>query len=434
MLHHSSIFMCLTVLALVLLSLLLVVHVYSVRFLHLAEAERAADIETLSAIGVANAATRNFGDVKYWLTDLALSLLVRSERQAGHAIERFNRDLSRLEQVAPERVGDIRASLWQIRELSALAVDAYAANQRVLGNTHMSHARTHVWKIDEDLTTIVTMLEQKGLGRAERPLDDAEISVERLWQFLGLALVLVAVGTIVIVRSITRPLDRLIRSTRQITSGQLKRPVRDHAPDEIGRLSDAMELLRVRSIEREELLRDQRRSRQEAQEARRIAETANRAKSEFLANMSHELRTPLNAIIGFGESMQHEVYGPNDNPRYQEYVGDILSSGRHQLKLVNDILDLSKIEAGKQELREERVAIAALIEACLRVMRPEADRRGVALAFDDGAGNPMIYADPTLIKQTLLNMLSNAVKFRPAPAGACWSAPRSTQRMACACG
>jgi two-component system cell cycle sensor histidine kinase PleC len=142
------------------------------------------------------------------------------------------------------------------------------------------------------------------------------------------------------------------------------------------------------------------------------AEAANRAKSEFLANMSHELRTPLNAINGFSEIMVNELYGPVGDRRYKEYAGDILSSGQHLLALINDILDMAKIEAGKLNLKFEPISIEDVAEDALRLMRHRADEAGLTLAAEV-EGLPEIEADYRALKQILLNLISNAVKFTP---------------------
>jgi len=141
------------------------------------------------------------------------------------------------------------------------------------------------------------------------------------------------------------------------------------------------------------------------------AETANRAKSEFLANMSHELRTPLNAIIGFSEAIQSEFLGPLGNDRYQEYVEDIRSSGNHLLQIINDLLDLSKIEAGKLELDEQRVDINELVESSIKIIRERAESGGVKTVVSLASPAPCLWADERSCKQVLFNLLSNAVKF-----------------------
>jgi len=143
------------------------------------------------------------------------------------------------------------------------------------------------------------------------------------------------------------------------------------------------------------------------------AEAANKAKSEFLANMSHELRTPLNAINGFSEIMVGEMFGPLGDARYKEYAGDILSSGQHLLALINDILDMSKIEAGKMNLKFEPLTVEDVVEDAVRLVRNRADSAGLALELEFPRDLPEVEADYRAVKQVLLNLLSNAIKFTP---------------------
>src|SRR4030095_10522118 len=144
----------------------------------------------------------------------------------------------------------------------------------------------------------------------------------------------------------------------------------------------------------------------------RELETASRHKSEFLANMSHELRTPLNAIIGFSEVLYARMFG-EINEKQAEYIGDILQSGQHLLSLINDILDLSKIEAGRMELELSDVDLPSIIENTLILVRERAVRRGIALQRSVGERLGTIRADERKVKQVLLNLLSNALKFTP---------------------
>jgi PAS domain S-box-containing protein len=145
--------------------------------------------------------------------------------------------------------------------------------------------------------------------------------------------------------------------------------------------------------------------------ARRAAETANTQKSDFLAKISHEIRTPLNAIIGFSEVMASERFGPIGNERYREYLRDIHVSGGHLMSLINDLLDLSKIEAGKADLAFEAVPINAAIQECVALMQPQANRERIIIRTALAADVPNVVADPRSLRQILLNLLSNAVKF-----------------------
>jgi two-component system cell cycle sensor histidine kinase PleC len=140
------------------------------------------------------------------------------------------------------------------------------------------------------------------------------------------------------------------------------------------------------------------------------AEAANRAKSEFLANMSHELRTPLNAIIGFSELMQSQLFGPLGAPRYEEYTRDIHSSGKYLLGVINDILDMSKIEAGQFSIEREEIDLCPLIRETVRVIALQAAEKSITIETRI-ADSMRLYADRRAIKQITLNLLSNAVKF-----------------------
>jgi PAS domain S-box-containing protein len=147
--------------------------------------------------------------------------------------------------------------------------------------------------------------------------------------------------------------------------------------------------------------------------AKEQAEAASRTKSEFLANMSHELRTPLNAILGFSEIMRAEMFGPIGSPRYLDYSHDIYQSGSLLLELINDILDLSKIEAGRLDLREEIADVGDLVDGALRFTQERARHNGIMIDQRIDSGLPLLRADRRLFTQILLNLLSNAIKFTP---------------------
>jgi signal transduction histidine kinase len=155
------------------------------------------------------------------------------------------------------------------------------------------------------------------------------------------------------------------------------------------------------------------RSRRYEQEARLKAEEASRSKSAFLANMSHELRTPLNAILGFSEVMIAETFGKIGTPRYAEYLKDIKVSASHLLDLINDLLDLSRIEAGAMKLQEVWVGLDDSLEECAGMFRAGAAGKGLSLEVDNRAGSLAVLADERALRQILINLLSNAVRHTP---------------------
>ncbi len=143
------------------------------------------------------------------------------------------------------------------------------------------------------------------------------------------------------------------------------------------------------------------------------SEAANRAKNDFLAIMSHELRTPLNAIIGFSEIIANQMFGPVGQPKYADYAGDIRASGTHLLSIINDILDISKAEAGKLMLEEEPIDPVESLNRAMRMFRQRASELGVELSFRVRDDIPWIIADPRLFNQVAINLTSNALKFTP---------------------
>jgi signal transduction histidine kinase len=152
----------------------------------------------------------------------------------------------------------------------------------------------------------------------------------------------------------------------------------------------------------------------EVKAAQERAESANKAKSRFLANMSHELRTPLNAVIGFTDLMRQRTFGPLGNERYEEYATLIYDSGQLLLDLISDMLDMAKIEAGKLELNYERVDVNGTVEDCVRMLRDRADNNGLELTISLPEEPLFLIADRRAVKQVLLNLLTNAIKFTPA--------------------
>ncbi len=221
---------------------------------------------------------------------------------------------------------------------------------------------------------------------------------------------LIGVGVVLIaLRALTRPLQKMADTAQRIAAGDLTQQIQVASKDEIGRLAASFNIM-VRSLR----VRDRR-----LQANRKILETSNRElkkldkrKSEFLANMSHELRTPLNAIIGFSEVLRDHCFGEL-NAKQGEYVEDILESGHHLLSLINDILDLSKIEAGMMRLDKRPVDLESLLQRSMVMIKEKTSRNGVRIEVKTADLPPVIYADERKLKQIVYNLLANAVKFTP---------------------
>lgn len=222
----------------------------------------------------------------------------------------------------------------------------------------------------------------------------------------GISLPMLAGGKVVGVLNANR-----IRSTRPFEVGQIK-----GLSILAGLAASALESARLHEALRQEALlleaKVEDRTR-ELEEARRRAEAASLHKSEFLANMSHELRTPLNSVIGFSELLQEQTIGPL-NEKQVRFLGNIARSGQHLLHLINDILDLSKVEAGKIVLQLEPLPVVEVLEDILVIARGLANKKSQALAAEIARDLPPLLADPVRFKQILFNLLSNAVKFTPA--------------------
>ncbi len=197
-------------------------------------------------------------------------------------------------------------------------------------------------------------------------------------------------------------LSRLLEDGREtlLSDGKHERPVRlIVAPAPLGVLVTLKDLSSAKATEAQ------------LTEARAAAESANDAKSDFLARIGHELRTPLNAVIGFAEIMEQQRLGPIGTARYAEYAKDIRESGQLLLSLINDLLDLSKVEAGRIELDPDSVDLAPLVASCVAIIAPQAEKAGIAVASAIAPGLPPVVADERSLKQILLNLLSNAIKY-----------------------
>ena len=228
---------------------------------------------------------------------------------------------------------------------------------------------------------------------------------------LAIALILMSVSLasfamFYMYRRVIHPLKVITRTLRNFAKDTCDDKVPfTHHHDEIGDFARTLQGFRAGELERQRLESELTANRT----AKEIAETSNRMKSAFLANMSHELRTPLNAVIGFSEVIRSEVFGPGV-PRYRDYANDIHRAGNHLLRLINDILDLSKAEAGKVVLHPELVDLEDLIAECVRLVRATASEKNLQI-FQCMTPLPPLSVDRLRVKQVLLNVLSNAIKF-----------------------
>jgi signal transduction histidine kinase len=230
---------------------------------------------------------------------------------------------------------------------------------------------------------------------------------EVLWKTAWVLACVLAMSLIVgrlLANNVVRPIERLDSEVKRFADGRFDTRVDATANDEVGRLALSFNTMAAQLEDYTKSL--------EAKVAEKTAELerANRHKSEFLANMSHELRTPLNAVIGFSDVLKEQYFGPL-NEKQTEYVKDINSSGQHLLSLITDILDLSKIEAGKMELDAAAFDVGASIESALTLVRERALKHGLTLSADVASDVGVVVADERKVKQVLINLLSNAVKF-----------------------
>jgi signal transduction histidine kinase len=203
---------------------------------------------------------------------------------------------------------------------------------------------------------------------------------------------------------ISKPILRLSGIMQRVAHDRdYKVRVTKHANDEIGTLIDCFHEMLSR-IERHDA---------SLTKARLEAEAASRAKSSFLATMSHELRTPLNAILGFSEIMMTETFGPLGSPNYRDYTRDIYDSGMHLLHVINDVLDLSKVEAGRLDLSRTDIDVDDTVEAALRFFRERSKKAGLTVTAEIEPRLQSLFADERVLRQCILNLVSNAIKFTP---------------------
>ena len=487
--------------------------------------------DLIDVIESANGARVAFGELRYWLTDLAVSMLTLSERNAAEARGRMEHLLNQVAARKPNRIAAVRTELAQFEKFANDAVEEYTADRRVIGNSLLAQARQHSAVVDRLLGSIVTELTNEAKVARDRTVADVATATRVTQGIVVAVLILGTLLTFFLLRSITLPLRRLVAAIDGLNAGDVAAPIPAAGQDEIGAMARTLAMFRDTLTERDRLTAEREHERKtlaaaiatvsdgfvlydaddrivacnqrvreiypqradlfqpgtsfreileaavarsvpdlkgrtpeewiedrlkqhsapysvaehsyqndlwvrvtqrkthdggtvvvytditelkrrqiELEQAREEAEAANRTKSQFLANMSHELRTPLNAIIGIAEMLHEETLEEHDNA-FSEPVGRIVRAGKHLLMLINDILDLSKIEAGKLDLYPEEIDVPALVGELIKTTQPIADKNSNKLIIDCPADIGVLQADLTRVRQVLLNLLSNACKF-----------------------
>ena len=305
------------------------------------------------------------------------------------------------------------ASLPQVR--AALRDPAEASDAATIGR-------------DQDGTKVLSAHQTvESLGWhvfVEEPLSEAFAPLKSaIWRTAALlvAFLLLATATsVLLARRLVRPIESIQAAAAKIGSGALDQRIESPSDDELGALAAEFNRMAARLEESHSNLEQkvQERTRElgtalgELDEKSRELEAVSRHKSEFLANMSHELRTPLNAIIGFSQVLSEQLVG-EVNEKQKEYLADILSSGNHLLALINDVLDLSKVEAGQIELEVAPFSVREALESGVVMMREQAMNDGVQVALMAAPDVDIVSGDERRIRQVIFNLLSNAVKFTP---------------------
>jgi signal transduction histidine kinase len=261
-------------------------------------------------------------------------------------------------------------------------------------------------KLTADSRESIYEVARTALGLASEHAAQQAAAAERtFYASIGLMILFFGIGTatsLYVIRGVVSPITEVADVMRTIANGNLHCAIPyESRSDEIGLLARGLRIFRDNAIEKQKLHLE-----------KVGAEAANRTKSEFLANMSHELRTPLNAIIGFSDVIKTAMFGPLQE-RYRDYATDIFNSGSHLLKLINEILDLTKLEAKQFELHEEELDIASVVASAIHVMESHAEAARVRLVQVVEPHLPMIRADDRRLRQILFNLLSNALKFTP---------------------
>jgi signal transduction histidine kinase len=336
------------------------------------------------------------------LYSVASALLVPEERTLDATLRQLNQfgyDLDRLQFVAKDEVElltRVRQDYEQFIKVVTQAVELIRAGRAAQGReVQLTQAGPLADRLERLTNELVNKAEADMVASIDATHDAYVWSRGVVIGFAAGAIGLALVLGYAISWSVIGPVLRMDARLKELTSGDFSGRVEIPNRDELGALAANLN--------------------QMSEELGRLyqqIEAGSRHKSEFLANMSHELRTPLNAIIGFSEVLLERMFGEL-NPKQEEYIQDVLTSGRHLLSLINDILDLSKVEAGRMELELSAFDLPAALDGCQTLVRERTTRRGIALTLtvDEPVGE--VVADERKVRQVVLNLLSNAVKFTP---------------------
>ena len=336
------------------------------------------------------------------LYSVASALMASNDRTLEATLRQLNQfgyDLDRLQFVAKDEVellsrvqADYDRFIQAVTHVIELIRKGNVAEGRELQRTQASPLADRLERLTNEL---VNKAEGDMVARIEV---SHEAYLTARWVVIGFAVGSIGLALILgyaISWSLIGPVQEMDAQLKEIAAGDFSQRVAIPNRDELGALATNLNRMN------EELGR-----------LYQQLDTANRHKSEFLASMSHELRTPLNAIIGFSEVLLDRLFG-DLNAKQEEYLQDVLESGRHLLSLINDILDLSKVEAGHMELEVGRFALPEILENGLTMIRERAGRHGIALSLEVDPAIDVIEADERKVKQVVFNLLSNAVKFTP---------------------
>jgi signal transduction histidine kinase len=403
---------------------------------------RGVDLSRSPKFVVARAEQRYFGPVYFVNGSRPHVTIAVAERAPGHGVVVSEIDLRSVRQVVERaRIGtagyayivDSRGELVTHPDISlVLRHTSFASLPQVraaLRAPTMAPVDAATIGRDQDGTKVLSAFQTVESVNwrvfVEEPLSEAFAPLESaIWRtvLLLVAFLILAIATsVLLARRLVQPIESIQAAAAKIGSGALDQRIEIARNDELGALAEEFNRMAAQlqesysSLEQKvaDRTRELAQTLGELDEKSRELEAASRHKSEFLANMSHELRTPLNAVLGFSQVLRDRTFGKL-NKKQEEYVEDILSSGKHLLSLINDVLDLSKVEAGQVELEIAPFSLRDALERGVVMVRERATKEDVQVALAAGPEVDVVVGDERRIRQVIFNLLSNAVKFTPA--------------------